>query len=901
MTQDSMARYRLGKDGVIHHWLACGLVTSPLTGMEHVVGPDGSPFGDAGRWILNYWAFDPASAALKKRIYLSLPPLDWQPGSRPFLHADGIGGQRWAYAIADEDRVIDFSRFNFTPTLMQAWVFACLEVDSPATVQAELYSIGPARVWLNGTQLLYYTDRFSYVALQTIPLALTLQPGFNDLYLQGDMLGWREARLALGIRFVNAAPLSVRIPLDSVPPEQWHQAEDGLSSLVVKQFAFSRLPGRVWLNPAAPRPFTFEAVASMPVPEEVEAALGLDSVPEGRAKLTLAPGQSAELPITSELARAMAELPGENVLSLVFRPLDGMPLQTEYTVWASAANFSTQPYGTYESRLREALEHLAVMPYDVLGSMAAVEIGKRSTIDSDAVKLACRFVTNRFDCADFYAISLLALLYRYAGQSALRPIDQEQIETAFRSFKFWLDEPGLDAMCYFTENHQILFHVSAYLAGQRWPDWVFTNSGYTGREQIARNRPRIEAWIARRLNGNFSEWDSNAYLALDVYAMLALVEFADDLHLQAMATTLLHKIFFMIACQSYRGAHGSTHGRCYVTGLKSARVENTSSLQRIAWGMGIFNGETRATGLLTMARRYRVPDVIQHIGADLPDVLVTRVRSTADYVPTSDMHSGRWDVRTITWRTPDVMLSATVDYQPGTMGIQEHVWQATLGPDTVVFTTYPGNSQEHGNARPNFWAGSARLPRVGVYEKTVLCLYHFEPGVGLGFSHAYFPTAMFDEWRISGGWAFARVGSGYVALCADGDLDLTETGRHAGQELRSWGVGQAWIARIGRAAEDGDFETFCQSVMSHPPVFDGARVIWTTPDGSRLAFAWEGPLTVDGAEEDWDHFPHYENAYTQTAIDEDSMVLRWRDLELTLDLAIGSHEKAPGDDARTPN
>jgi hypothetical protein len=207
-----------------------------------------------------------------------------------------------------------------------------------------------------------------------------------------------------------------------------------------------------------------------------------------------------------------------------------------------------------------------------------------------------------YDCADFYAVGLLALLYRYGDQPALRTADREQIESAFRTFKFWLDEPGLDAMCYFTENHQILFHMTAYLAGQRWPDRVFSNSRLTGRQQLARARPRIESWILRRLRGNLSEWDSNAYLALDVFAMLALVEFADSRRPREMATVLLHKIFFMIACQSYRSRHGSTHGRCYVTGLKSAHVENTSSLQRIAWGMDIFNGETRATGLLAMAR-----------------------------------------------------------------------------------------------------------------------------------------------------------------------------------------------------------------------------------------------------------------------------------------------------------
>jgi hypothetical protein len=301
---------------------------------------------------------------------------------------------------------------------------------------------------------------------------------------------------------------------------------------------------------------------------------------------------------------------------------------------------------------------------------------------------------------------------------------------------------------------------------------------------MERTKPRIVSWITRRLSGGFSEWDSNAYLAMDTFAMLTLVEFAQDEQIVQLATMLLHKVFFLIACQSFRGAHGSTHGRCYVAGLKSARFENTSGVQRIAWGMGVFNGETRATGALALSRKYRVPDVIQRIGADVDSEMVTRARSKGPFVPESDMIGGEWDVSTITYRTPHVMLSAALDYHPGERGIQEHLWQATLGPEAMVFTTYPGNCQQHGSARPNYWAGSARQPRVAMHDQTVMCLYRREENVGLGFTHAYFPVMMFDDVYIEGQWAFARLGEAFVALWGDGDLRLLDSY----DELRSSGA-----------------------------------------------------------------------------------------------------------------
>ena len=881
-------QYSLADNGTIRHWLVCGTITTPLTTLDQRVPMVGSPFGRGRRWIVNYWAFDPESAALKKRVYQQLPPFTWQPDRQPEIGSVGIGDQAWRYARTEDDEVIDFSLFNFAPALMQGWIFTCIESKGEQTVDAELITIGPARVWLNGALVTHYAEHFSYVAVQRIPIRLVLKAGHNEIYVQGDMLGWREARLALGLRLVAKPDVKVKVPIGTYEVAAWREAERGLDSVLINQFAYPTLPG--YVSARNEEGFEAEIEVSMPTPDKFGGAVPTDKLPTATRHITLRAGEKIALPITPAITTAMASVPGENTLSLRVRPANGMPLALHREIWASDSQFSNTPYGTYDERRREALEHLAGMPYDVPASMAAVMLGKRTTISSEAVALACHFMDNRYDCADFYAIGLLVLLYRYGEHPALLDADRDRIEQSFQHFKYWIDEPGIDAMCYFTENHQILFHVTQYLAGQRWPDWIFSNSGRIGREQHDRARPRIESWILRRLQGNFSEWDSNAYMTLDAFAMLALAEFAHSPTLRGMATVLLDKIFFLIACQSFRGTHGSTHGRCYVAGLKSARFENTSSLARIGWGMGLFNGETRASSMVAMAERYRVPDVIQRIGAHLPPMLVTRARSKGALRPQFDMKAGTWDVSTITRRTPDGMLSAGVDYRAGEMGIQEHLWQATLSPEAVIFTTYPGNSQEHGNARPNFWAGSARLPRVAMHDRTVICIYRLETGVGLGFTHAYFPAAMFDQYLVRGNWAYARVGDGYVALWGDGELILPEAGQHAGQELRSSAAGQVWVCHIGSAAEDGSFEVFCRTVMANAPQANDLSVRWTTPYGQKLAFAWEGALQVDGQPITWEDIPHYENLYTHTSLGAESMTIRHEDQHISLDLKRGRRQ-----------
>ena len=50
-----------------------------------------------------------------------------------------------------------------------------------------------------------------------------------------------------------------------------------------------------------------------------------------------------------------------------------------------------------------------------------------------------------------------------------------------------------------------------------------------------------------------------------------------------------------------------------------------------------------------------------------------------------------------------VVALCVQDYRPGKVGFQQHIWQATLGPGTMVFAFHPGPSARH-------WLG--RLPRA---------------------------------------------------------------------------------------------------------------------------------------------------------------------------------------------
>ena len=155
----------------------------------------------------------------------------------------------------------------------------------------------------------------------------------------------------------------------------------------------------------------------------------------------------------------------------------------------------------------------------------------------------------------------------------------------------------------------------------------------------------------------------------------------------------------------------------------------------------------------------------------------------------------------------------------------------------------------------------------------------------LNFTHAYFPIYAFDEHAIRDGWAFARVGNGYLAITAARGLELVTHGDNAYRELRSYGQHNVWLCQMGRAAQDGDFDEFQQAVLGLELRFDELSVHATTIlRGETLAFGWEGPLRVNENDVPLDGFKHYDNLYCVAELPATQMEIRFGDQMLRLNL-----------------
>ncbi len=263
--------------------------------------------------------------------------------------------------------------------------------------------------------------------------------------------------------------------------------------------------------------------------------------------------------------------------------------------------------------------------------LCRLELGQ--PIDRASLDDMLDFVEARRDTADFKTTALLRILYLRGGSPALPSDWQDRAKQVLLGFRYWIDEPGQDDMVFWSENHQLLFAASEYLAGQRWPGETFGNSGLTGAQHVAKARPRLLRWLDHRLRFGFAEWYSPVYYPHDVAPLLNLIDFAQDPDLQIRAAMVLDLLLFDLARLTQEGSFGLTAGRVYEEHKWSGHRQSIGDLIEVLFGTrGGFKsqGATAATSFVTSCG-YRVPHVLLAIGRDKGGRFVDRSRMSIGF------------------------------------------------------------------------------------------------------------------------------------------------------------------------------------------------------------------------------------------------------------------------------
>ncbi len=517
------------------------------------------------------------------------------------------------------------------------------------------------------------------------------------------------------------------------------------------------------------------------------------------------------------------------------------------------------------------------MYYELALMELAAENGTVPPLRGHIIDKALDRIDTRLDCADFIIPGLIRMLMAHRGTPRLPEELAQRIEKSLIGFKYWLDEPGDIKACFFTENHQILFHSCEYLVGQMFPDAVFPNNGMTGREHQAHGEAFLRRWLDWRIRFGFAEWLTQGYYMEDILGLTNLMVYAKDADIRIKSRMIIDMLIFDLAVHGFQGHLPTTHGRVYTDFIIEPDHEDCSHLMRFLFDEGSNEGLCSAAVLLA-AVDYRLPQAIlnvyrqkelstrQRMSVDAADAaafgvdpkdfdnimffwgmqtysdrvcidnslkvfpqwnwMTNRIRAYKERyelcdeagIPCPDApdFTAMTQVDIHTRRTEDYILSCAQDFRKGRMGYQQHPWTASLGGRAVIFTTNPA-SLEYQN-RPNRWAGNLVLPKAVQHENTLFCIYRLLPDfVDFLNSHLYFPKHEMDEVVERDGFIFGRKGRGYVAVT-------------------SMGVGDSYWepkdAALFRHVYGKDGDAMFEKAQDYEYVVQGHATVWAIEMGS---------------------------------------------------------------------
>jgi hypothetical protein len=836
-------RYQLS-GGYINHWLAMGPCDTPID--------DRPTEGES-------------AAAFKTRMlhqHGSATPEFGKPPIEIDKYSWRGGDFFWEVDHTQEDHVIDRSGFVSALVYRRAWAFACLSAPAPVDGTFHVTLICPATVWLNGKNVLHVEhpmDAGGHIP-QTYSVTARLKRGRNDLMVRMEQVAQGHIPMSLAVRVDNVSLDSTRILLPTVTVEgsrrqEWERA---FEYAYLNRAVYYR-EDQINLICRDDTPSFRQVVMRL---QKLDGSIYAESYGDLKAKQVIESLIAMQVP-TSEMRAVLMPPPG-------FYYDRGFRARRDIPFWTSNYHYYEAPEHAQDERLIELMQE-AVRCYDPLyAELAKMGFGWWELLEVPPVQKVIGQV-KRHEAGTLADLLGLAIMHLRMGHyEKFPPALLPEIEECLLSYDY--SEAAAPVGDLDLECNQILLHAAHVLATQIDANATFAASGLTGKQERTRAEKAAAAWLKEHGQTGFAQW--NSHLDLIVAALSQLADLAESETVSDLAAVLLDKTLFGIAINSFNGTFGASRGDATPSTLRSGRFAPEAAISRLGWGSGGYTPAFKGVVCLGLAgKNYELPDMIRSIAVDRPLWMITRERQAP---------AGSDEVNTVAYKTPDFMLASAQDYRPGQRGKNEHIWQATLGPEALVYTNHPSSLIESDSRQAGRWCGNGSLPRVAQWKDALICLYNLPDDDWLGFTHAYFPEYAFDEHVREQGWAFARKGDGYLALHASPDMTFLEKGPDAYRELRVPGQQTVWLCQMGRAEVDGTFEDFRKAVLSKSMNVHDLHVEWETVRGDKLAFSWSGPLLVNGEQQPITGFRHMESLYGVAEMPAENMDIIFREQVMRL-------------------
>ncbi|GLS38106.1 hypothetical protein GCM10010869_37000 [Mesorhizobium tianshanense] len=713
---------------------------------------------------------------------------------------------------------VDLSGFWFRPTRLATWARTFVAAEDAGTATIRLGTCGGAVLWLNGIEI-GWTAPYGRNLEAKSEFALPLKAGINEIIIFFDDLAERDARYFFQLDYLEGprANVAVPVPIEGGVADAIEAALEGMHFDKTAYFS-----GDINLLFAE----------SLPVDVDVNVAVEGDFMSTERFDYDFVLKAGDTHLVIGPSENAPADFRHFRITLNVGGFISSRSLGVEI---CHTGRQGTAP-PVLSDRITEALDEVSEFSErDTVRAFARLASG-RAGADTDAmIEEILPSIEDCHDCADF---SLVPLIWsRTVWGMDIGEATRARIDKAILGFRYWMDEPGNDVQWYFSENHALLFHTSAYLAGHLLSDKTFARSGRTGAEQNAVGAARVRAWLDHFEAWEMAEFNSAPYFPIDLKGLTALAALSPDADIVDRARKGIIRLCEVIARSAHHGMVTAAQGRSYEHTLCAGRSLELSGVARLLWGVGWYGRRVHALPHLAVCLR-------DH-GLVVPESLVAVACHQADEHQEWRFAQGENRFAALYhYKSRDFAMGSAADYRWNEWGYQETVLHLRLGerPEAAVWINHPGETIQFGYGRPSFWGGCGSLPRAHQFRGlAVLDFSTFDEQPD--FTHAWFPIAEFDESTIRGRLAMACSSGGAVILLGSADLQLVEHGPSANAELRQYGRSTRWIVRVCEASGLDDVESRFASLEVEETA-NGSLVI-QDPDYGAVIFRKDGSTEAE--------------------------------------------------------
>lgn len=708
-------------------------------------------------------------------------------------------GVKWNYYYDFGSSFVNISTFYSLLRKISFDVAAVLAAPEEMDVQAVLWSYSAVDLYCNGV-CVGTIEHPVYKPIRKQNVTLHLQKGRNMIYLACENLGVRDTRSVVGLQITDhREELQV-----SIPDEQFagkvYDAEKFLNSADLQRDC-------LLFKSAAPADtfYTYKHHS--------------DDFAEARIPAVWYPMDGADRIALKErepMVTVKVSVDGTELVRRFERTEQIVPqyLDTEVTPEENKEIIMRRIAGMM------SLSRGEKFGFPISNILARKYLNDLSMDDERLLYEMLEMIEERYDCSDFLMCGLIRYLHNYPAEGKLK----ERIKDVMLNYRYWMDMDGFDGMCFWSENHALMFYTCAMNAGEMYPDEYFPRAAMTGRELFAYGRDKVLQWLDDVEKYGFEEFLSTVYMCVTFAALINVVDYSEP-EISKRAAAVTDRLLSMLSLHTYKSGIIAPMGRVYRGVLYPFNEGAMALMNLINPKLPYSFGEGWLAFWATSS--YRIPKGLTELIEQDTEINYTTgnarifLEKNEDYCLTSVASPRepfvRWENETLKedadtttngyTKSFNERFHGTTCFMPGVYGYQQHMWHAALDGEAAVFVNHPGSNSEDGDMRPGYWHGNGVMPAIKQQHGMIGSIYCIPEVHPIHYTHLYCPECRFEEVRKEDGWIFLKKGTGYIALwCSE---KLTEyNGRNFRCEQRAYSDETAYFCYCGGKKEAADFDSF---------------------------------------------------------------------------------------------